>query len=598
MQTRITIEQLTTALAKHERDQSSIHSRFKSMIHYITGGAVYVAKLQEFVKRIQEKRKAVATESKEDQNSLTLAEIVELRLILLFSDADKSEPLYKNLLDILNTTKWAQFFEEHNGQWLLDNSIFSQEQFKTVENLSLIPEWLVYQGSNNLRTVFEILSKLNLLTEERFQQILKSLPKFELPFKDSSTNYLMSLFSWIDSRGQDEARMIIENMDFANVCKNARCIVSLPFIKTLTDEQGKNNIVIDIPVKNFLQILNQAEFAENLDQAFREINPTDENRKLFCKLCEAPKHALDVTHSLEKVRQSDWKSAGTTYQEVCELVLNHPEHAVAMCDTFDALQLQKKKDRYGILLNDLDPGAYPNLFMPAVFKAIKARPDLAKTLGESVIKVHNIPQKRRSSAGYGFDSGLAFDYLDLLCNNPQYASQLATGLELQYKDKMVLPSDKHLREYPEKAIPLTRILVALGSFRGREFWDTHYDQIVKCKFIETIADLIEKLKSMDALRVPIVKFLLDKEQYANIIHNRLLQISDSCRREKREFHLAVDTLKNILRYFIFVDGIEKSKQSTVHRLFGHHKDSNGAVVSNHPIYDDNAANLIGRFLIS
>ncbi len=597
MQARITIEQLTTALAEHERDQSTIKSKVKSIVHYIIGGAVYIVKLKEFVKIIQGKRIARSIESKEDQSSLTLAEIAELQRILLFSDADKSDPLYKNLLAILNASNEAKFLLEHNGHWLLDNELFPQEQFKTTENLLLMPEWITYHGSYNLKTVFEILTKLGLLTAKRFNQILQSLPKVEPIYQDNVTDYLMRLFSWIDSRGQDEARTIIENMDFINVCKNAKFIISLPFVSLQIDAHGEKNIVVDIPITNFLQVLKQAEFADSLSKASSEIKPTDENRKLFYRLCEISKYSLDVTNSFNRIRNTDWKTADTTYQEVSELMLKHPEHAVAICDAFDTLQLHKKKDSYGILLNQLVPGGYPNLLMPSVFKAIKTRPDLAATLSESLIKVHNIPQPRRSEFEFGYSSSLALDHLDLLCKTPQYSSQLATSLELQYKTAWLLPSSKYLKEHPEKAIPLTRIFIKLGSFRGRQFWDANYDQIVKCKFIENIADLIEKLDSMDAFRIPIVKFLLDNERYADIIHSSLLQIREKCRREKREFIVTVDVLKNILRYFLFVDGIEKSKQSSVCRFFGHHKDASGREVSNHPIYDDNAANLIGRFLI-
>lgn len=600
---KITIAELSAALLKHKQE--------KSFLRKIVGDSKSLKFLKAFVKKIKTQRKSPIAESKAGDDALSLVEMAELKQLLITRLG--SEPIFTDLL--------KRFANTDNLQLLCDNELFPREHFKTAENLLLLQKSLTFNDKEYLKSIFKTLNDANLLTFERFQQVLKS--RVENSGDEICLHNLDCLLSIIKKNFKEEDMVkIIASIDFASVCKQASFIFQLPFV--FAPQGGDYAYVIDMPGPLFLQILKQIKYIERLTEAVHQVAPAydDRNRKLFHKIYEAPEHALKIAQSIREIAYSriDWKKVGASEDEVIQLLADNPEHAKEISEAFCLLNNYM---RHKHLDHEYKFEELPSLLNPCVFQAIKRQPKFAKQLylGLEILE--------KGSVSY-----MSLVNIDLLTTHPQFAINLANSIcSLTLHSIHRYPNLCLLKRHPEHASALTDLFIILKR-NISQYWHLPDEKFklldANVRYIEPMLKLAQFLVRIECFDSHSFAIILKHAKYAEKIL-KILQIDESPRLSKKVWkknfvlccqnpllldeinallvhkkktcqqkgvNFTPDIVEDFLRFKLFVKGIDTVKESKIHGFFGVHLNAKDEPIKNHVLGSLDVVNVVKSFVVA
>ncbi|MHB1946649.1 MAG: hypothetical protein ACYCQI_00870 [Gammaproteobacteria bacterium] len=609
---KITVEDLARELVEHDRT--------KGIYEKILGDSKQVKALKSFVNDLKLKRQASGVESKEDFGPLSFPENAELLKIMDVSDL--TIPLFKNISTLFFKTADYVFLSKHNYFLLLNKEYFPREQFKTEENLILLEKNLDY--TYTLIKIFKFLDELNLLTAERYQQVLKS--------KEDPDDYmhfinLLRFFELIKTQYKDDAQKIFESIDFENLCKYAGLILSLRSEIPLRTERDEFEYDLKMPEPLFFQIIKQAEFIKDLLKARAKLQHGDNKSKIFYKLCETPRHALILVDPITKMTRSimNWSKVNSSEDEVIQLLCDNPEQAQEIADAIHLLAEAKPSQKMFRRAMSWR-SEVPSLLTPQVFQVIKTQPQYAKGLQEGLTWLLN------DEISMFWDPGLP-DMLtemniDLLCRNPKYAYELARSLREHYRCKIYSSISIYMLErYPEHSSLLTEFIFRIHKVPQADTLENYDILGENIAHIKGIVDLMKQLASIGCLTPGSLASVIKHAEHAEKIA-KIMAIDDSYFRDSKvwkanfilltqsiplldEIYVALkgrkdklkssfkpaDTIQNVINFELFSKGIDSSKDSTIHRFFGVHKDAKDQPVNNHRLASPDVVNVVKRFLV-
>lgn len=612
---KITVDDLTRELAAHDKT--------KSVFGKIWGDTKQVKELKAFVAKLTTTRRAFWLESKEDLRALSFYENAELRKIM--DRDDLTLPLFKNIADVFFKTADYAFLSEHNYFLLFINDYFPREQLKTAENLLLLEKHLDY--TYNLKQIFKFLDELNLLTTERFQQVLKS--KVD---KDDYMHFmhLLPFLKLIAEQFKDAEPTIFESIDFENVCRYSEVFLSLrEEFRMRRREDSEIEYDLHMPQPLFLQILKQAKFIKDLVKARDKFEYGDDALKLFYKLCEAPQYALTLVEVLTKVTRSKikWDKMGTSEDEVIQLLCDNPELAQEIADAIHLLveaKASKKLNSRSWYGDDKDA---PSLLTPQVFQAIKAQPQYAKQLQEGLVELEK-DDLTTSIWEPRLPDMLTEENVDLLRRNPQHAKELAESLRILYRQRNYSSMSFYmLDKYPEHSVLMTRFLLRIRKAPEADTLKNYEILGENIAHLKGIVDLMGQLVSIGCLNPGSLACVFKHAEHAEKIAKIMALDESSYRRTlawKNNFILLTQntalldeiyvdlsqrkevlksnfkpgsTIEDMINFKLFTNGIDSSKGSQAHRFFGTHQDAKDQPVNNHRLASPDVVNHIRKFVV-
>lgn len=628
MQRKITVNDLTSALVKYDQD--------RTYFQWLILEPIPIQKLRELVKKIQTRRTSAEVESKEDYDPLFLDEVADLREIINHYDADES--IFVNLKNILVQTHEFTILSKYDGVLLLDAGLFPQDQFKTIENLTLMSD-IIGPQREQIKKIFKILDELGILTAERYQLVLKT-------YKDENRycnlEPLIKLFAFIKNHfKEDEVIQILKSMDIENVYKNANFILKI--------SQVANYYIPLLP-----QILKHAAFFYDFYLSFAlkglTLSP-EENCLIANKLWETPQHIRKISAPFYEVAKSkiDWKKLSTDLSEVLQLLADNPDQAKEISDAIVNLHYRKNYEKS--LCMEYKHGDILSLLQPKVFQAIKQQPKYAGQLCTAIKYLdeislpYNIASKMKETESKG--RVFTETNLDVLYNHPQYSNNLAKSINSLYLNLIYCSRNlSYLNKYPEYALELTQLFIEIShskvDFSNGIGWikppaelTLLTDDILrllepKIKNIKHILQLIMHLKEIYHLNQNTLTWVLNHAEYAEQI-NKIFALDDFphhhstdwqknfdlfCQRPDLldEFYAVLaqkkadinkkgygfipgNSVEDFLRFRVAAREIEIARDSRLHRFFGVQRDAAGLPArKNHPLQSPNVVNLIRKFL--